>query len=60
MNEVQTFVLEDSGIRGALVRLEETWQQVIAAHEYPPAIRTLSPPPPVFDSTPFRSEFHAP
>ena len=41
MNEVQTFVLEDSGIRGALVRLEETWQQVIAAHEYPPAIRTL-------------------
>ena len=41
MNEVQTFVLEDSGIRGALVRLEETWQQVVAAHEYPPAVRTL-------------------
>jgi molecular chaperone Hsp33 len=41
MNEVQTFVLEDSGIRGALVRLEETWQQVIAAHDYPPAVRTL-------------------
>ncbi len=37
MNEVQRFVLEDSGIRGALVRLEETWQQVIAAHDYPPA-----------------------
>ena len=33
MNEVQTFVLEDSGIRGALVRLKETWQQVLAAHE---------------------------
>ena len=41
MNEVQTFVLEDSGIRGALVRLAETWQQVIAAHDYPPAVRTL-------------------
>ena len=41
MNEVQTFVLEDCGIRGALVRLEETWQQVVAAHEYPPAVRAL-------------------
>jgi molecular chaperone Hsp33 len=41
MNEVQTFVLEDSGIRGALVRLGETWQKVIAAHDYPPAVRTL-------------------
>ena len=41
MNEVQTFVLEDSGIRGALVRLGETWQQVVAAHDYPPAVRTL-------------------
>ena len=41
MNEVQTFVLEDSGIRGALVRLEETWQRVAAAHEYPAELRTL-------------------
>lgn len=41
MNEVQTFVLEDNGIRGALVRLEETWQQVVAAHEYPTEIRLL-------------------
>lgn len=41
MNEVQTFVLESSGIRGALVRLEETWQQVVAAHDYPPPVRTL-------------------
>ncbi len=41
MNEVQRFVLEDSGIRGVLVRLEETWQQVIAAHDYPPAVREL-------------------
>jgi molecular chaperone Hsp33 len=41
MNEIQTFVLEDAGIRGALVRLAETWQQVVAAHEYPPPVRTL-------------------
>lgn len=41
MNEVQTFVLEESGIRGTLVRLEETWQQVVAAHDYPPPVRTL-------------------
>lgn len=41
MNEIQTFVLEDSGIRGAIVRLTETWQQVVAAHEYPPAVRSL-------------------
>jgi len=41
MNEVQRFVLEESGIRGVLVRLEETWQQVIAAHDYPPAVRAL-------------------
>jgi molecular chaperone Hsp33 len=41
MNEVQAFVLEDSGIRGALVRLEQTWRDVIASHDYPPAVRTL-------------------
>jgi molecular chaperone Hsp33 len=41
MNEVQTFILEDSGIRGALVRLEETWRRVIAAHDYPADVRTL-------------------
>lgn len=41
MNEIQTFVLEDSGIRGALVRLEETWAKVIADHDYPPDVRAL-------------------
>jgi molecular chaperone Hsp33 len=41
MNEIQSFILEDSGIRGTLVRLSETWRQVIAAHDYPPAVRTL-------------------
>jgi molecular chaperone Hsp33 len=41
MNEVQGFILEGAGIRGTLVRLEETWQQVVAAHEYTPLVRTL-------------------
>jgi molecular chaperone Hsp33 len=41
MNEVQGFLLEDSGIRGALVRLEETWREVIAEHNYTPQVRTL-------------------
>ena len=41
MNEVQGFILERVGIRGALVRLEETWQQVVASHDYTPAVRTL-------------------
>jgi molecular chaperone Hsp33 len=41
MNEIQTFILEGSGIRGALVRLTDTWRRVVAAHDYPPALRTL-------------------
>jgi molecular chaperone Hsp33 len=41
LNEVQTFVFEELNIRGALVRLEETWQQVIAQHVYPEALRQL-------------------
>jgi molecular chaperone Hsp33 len=41
MNEVQGFILEGAGIRGALVRLEETWQRVVAAHDYTPEVREL-------------------
>jgi molecular chaperone Hsp33 len=41
MNEIQTFLLEDSGIRGALVRLEETWTKVVADHDYPADVRAL-------------------
>jgi molecular chaperone Hsp33 len=41
MNEVQGFILEDCGIRGSLVRLNETWRQVVAAHDYPPDVRAL-------------------
>jgi molecular chaperone Hsp33 len=41
LNEVQTFVFEDLSIRGAIVRLEETWQQVVAQHHYPEVLRRL-------------------
>lgn len=35
------FLLEDEGIRGALVRLNETWRQVVAQHSYPDDIEQL-------------------
>ena len=41
MNEVQNFLLEGLGIRGSIVRLEETWQQVLAQHHYPDSLRQL-------------------
>ena len=41
MNEIRSFVLEDLGLRGAVVRLAETWRQVVATHDYPPPVRTL-------------------
>lgn len=41
MNEVQNFVFEGLGIRGSLVRLEETWRDVIAEHDYPDNVRRL-------------------
>ena len=41
MNETQSFVFEDHGIRGGLVRLQETWLQTIAQHNYSEALRDL-------------------
>lgn len=41
MNEMQSFLLEGEGIRGAIVRIEETWTQTIAQHRYPPAVRDV-------------------
>jgi molecular chaperone Hsp33 len=41
MNEVQAFLFEEHGIRGALVRLTETWRQIIAQHRYPEAVQKL-------------------
>lgn len=41
MNEVQNFLFEGLGIRGSIIRLEETWRQVVAQHEYPEDVRRL-------------------
>lgn len=41
MNETQSFVFEDFGIRGGIVRLRETWLQAIAQHNYSEAVRDL-------------------
>jgi molecular chaperone Hsp33 len=41
LNEVQTFLLEDAGVRGALVRLTETWRNATAQHHYPSPVQYL-------------------
>jgi molecular chaperone Hsp33 len=41
MNEVQSFLFEHHGIRGAVVRLSETWQQIVAQHQYPAPVQAL-------------------
>lgn len=41
MNEVQNFLFEGLEIRGSIVRLEETWRQVLAEHRYPDSLRQL-------------------
>lgn len=41
MNESQSFVFEDHGIRGGIVRLRETWLQTIAQHHYGKDVRDL-------------------
>lgn len=41
LNEVQNFIFEGLGIRGAIVRLEDTWSQVLAKHSYPANVREL-------------------
>jgi molecular chaperone Hsp33 len=41
LNEVQNFLFEGLGIRGAIVRLEQTWKEVQAEHQYPPEVREL-------------------
>jgi molecular chaperone Hsp33 len=41
MNEVQSFLFEHHAIRGAVVRLSETWQQIVAQHQYPAPVQAL-------------------
>jgi molecular chaperone Hsp33 len=38
---LQTFIFENSAVRGELVEISETWRHVQARREYPPAVRKL-------------------
>jgi molecular chaperone Hsp33 len=38
---VQRFLLEELDIRGAVVKLSDTWQQMLTRREYPDAVRKL-------------------
>jgi len=38
---LRRFMFEDFPVRGQLVRLEDSWREVLARQEYPPAVRSL-------------------
>jgi len=40
-DHLQRFLFNDSNVRGELVRLDETWQALLARQDYPPAVREL-------------------
>ncbi len=35
---IQRFVIDNSPVRGEIVRLKDSFQQVLDKHDYPPAI----------------------
>ena len=37
----QRFLFDDSDVRGELVALQESYQHVLAKHDYPPAVAQL-------------------
>jgi molecular chaperone Hsp33 len=41
IDSLQRFLIENSDVRGELVRLDETWQTILAKHDYPPRVRGL-------------------
>src|ERR1700675_801690 len=40
-DNLQKFMIENAAVRGELVELSHTWQQVLARREYPAAVVTL-------------------
>jgi molecular chaperone Hsp33 len=40
-DSLRRFLFEDEQIRGSIVRLNETWQQILAADDYPAPVRGL-------------------
>ena len=42
MNDsLQKFMFENAGVRGELVELPNTWQQILENHDYPRAVKTM-------------------
>lgn len=41
MDSLQRFMFENAAVRGELVEISQTWQQIQARKEYPPAVRRL-------------------
>lgn len=40
-DKLQRFIFENAAVRGEFVELSDTWREVQARHEYPPAVRKL-------------------
>jgi molecular chaperone Hsp33 len=40
-DKLQKFLFENAAVRGELVEISNTWQQVLARHDYPKAVQTL-------------------
>ena len=40
-DKLQKFLFENAAVRGELIEISETWQQVQAHHDYPKAVKTL-------------------
>ena len=40
-DKLQRFIFENAAVRGELVELPNTWQQVLSRKEYPAAVRNL-------------------
>lgn len=41
LDTLQKFMIESSLVRGELVEISDTWQQIQARRDYPPAVRTM-------------------
>ena len=40
-DNLQKFMFENAGVRGELVELPNTWQQILSNQTYPPAVKTI-------------------
>jgi molecular chaperone Hsp33 len=38
---LQKFMIDDAAVRGELVEISETWQQILSHRDYPPAVKAL-------------------